>query len=413
MTRWFITGAWILLLLTLAAGSSACRQTNDSDPDSPGTPTPAATSIHTPVPTATQVPTSTPTPELIPTKTPVPTATLTPIPTFTPTPTSTPTAKEVAASHLSGVIPWFASPPDATHVKAVDVITRIWLHDTETGDATAQLTWVVDGMLPVELSPLGAILLISGNYGELGKRVVETTWVADGVNGDEMGVLTGVESYVLRGDSESANLLLASPWVADGITREERVTAEKIEHISFYYREFGRRLISSSLVAGGLNNDELRAVSGALYFIAARDLESATLLLTSSWVADGITADERHSLEAGNRREAAGRVSWVGWNSIDHIWIDSDIVIQLRRIKALDGPLLYIAGRDIELAKLLVASSWVADGITADERHSLEAIDRVSGNSRDLAKLLVASSWVADGITADERHSLEAIDRVC
>ena len=51
---------------------------------------------------------------------------------------------------------------------------------------TARLTWVADGILPEELSPLRAIFLISGYYTELGKRLVETTWVADGVTDDEM-----------------------------------------------------------------------------------------------------------------------------------------------------------------------------------------------------------------------------------
>ena len=264
-------------MVVVAAGASACSQTGDSGPGSPVTPTPMSAPTDTPVPTTphslNKTPMSESTPTYVPTDIPVPRRTESPTPTPTPvlaatqTPTTTmapnptSTAKEVAATRLSGIIPWFANPPDATHVKAADVIGRIWLRDTETGDATARLTWVADGILPEELSPLRAIFLISGYYTELGKRLVETTWFADGVTDDEMGVLTVVVSYVRRWDSESATLLLESAWVADGITREDRIAAATIDSISFFHREFGRRLLSAPLVAGGLNNDELTAVN--------------------------------------------------------------------------------------------------------------------------------------------------------
>ena len=345
---------------------------------------------------------------------------------------------------MSEIVPWFANPPDATHVMAADVIARIWLRDTETGDATARLTWVADGMLPEELSPLRAIFLISGYYTELGKQLVETTWVADGVTDDEVGLLTVVASYVARGDTESVMLLLESSWIVDGITREELKAAEAIERIALFFREFGRRLISSSLVVDGLKGDERKALEGALFNIARRDIEHAIQLLGSPWIADGITTEERYALEAIDGISA----------------IDPELGKQLAaspllagglsgdELRALDGALSYIAGRDIELAMSLLASPWVADGITTEERYALEAIDRVSAIDRELGKQLVASplmadglsgdelraldgalsriagrdielaaqllasSWVADGISAEERNTLEAIDRI-
>ena len=362
-----------------------------------------------------------------------------------PNPTST--AKEVAATRLSGIIPWFANPPDATHVKAADVIGRIWLRDTETGDnctAYVGCRWNTPRRtLSEELSPLRAIFLISGYYTELGKRLVETTWVADGVTDDEMGVLTVVLSYVWKWDSESATLLLESVWVADGITREDRMTAAMIDRISLFQREFGRRLISAPLVADGLNNDERKAVEGALSYIAGRDIELALLLLASSWVADGISPEERYSMEIIDRISAIdgelGKLvvesQWVAdgispeerysMETIDRISaIDGELgklVVEFQwvadglnedEMKAFTGALSYIAERDIELAMLLLASSWVADGISPEERYTLETIDHISGNDGQIAKELVASQWIADGVDSSETYVLDALLRV-
>ena len=110
------------------------------------TPTPTATRTLTPTPSPTPTPTAT----LSPTPTPSPTPTLTPTsftptPTPTPTLTPTPTAEETAASHLSRIISWFRSPPDASHAKAADAITGIWLRNADLGDLVATMRWVADG----------------------------------------------------------------------------------------------------------------------------------------------------------------------------------------------------------------------------------------------------------------------------
>ena len=80
-------------------------------------------------------------------------------------------------------------------------------------------------------------------------------------------------------------------------------------------------------------------------------------------------------------------------------------------MKAFTGALSYIAERDIELAMLLLASSWVADGISPEERYTLETIDHISGNDGRIAKELVASQWIADGVDSSETYVLDALLR--
>ena len=393
------------------------------------TPTPEPPPTHTPLPTATMTPTNTPTSGPMPTQSRVRTAThaLTSTPTVVPTPTPTPVPgsnpdayynngtepyfyREGGGRHtrLSGIIPWFANPPDATHANAGDVIVRIWLFDADLGDATARLIWVADGILPEELSPLGAILLISERYSELGKRLVEITWVADGVNDDEMGVLTVVVSYVRRWDSELATLLLESAWVADGIIPEDRITAATIDHISFFHREFGRRLISAPLVADGLNNDELTAVNWALYYIETRDLELATLLLASSWIADGITTEDRYTLETIDRISVSDREfgKLLAASSLAADGLNSD------ERKAVEGALSNIARTDVEHVIQLLASPWIADGITTEELYTLEVIDLISRNGSEVVKALADSKWIVDGSPTRETHLLDALGRI-
>ena len=221
------------------------------------------------------------------------------------------------------------------------------------------------------------------------------------------------------------------------------MTAAMIDRISLFQREFGRRLISAPLVADGLNNDERKAVEGALSYIAGRDIELALLLLASSWVADGISPEERYSMEIIDRISAIdgelGKLvvesQWVAdgispeerysMETIDRISaIDGELgklVVEFQwvadglnedEMKAFTGALSYIAERDIELAMLLLASSWVADGISPEERYTLETIDHISGNDGQIAKELVASQWIADGVDSSETYVLDALLRV-
>ena len=113
-----------------------------------------ACTFATPLPTSTPLPTPTSAP--FPMQSPSPTLTS----TLTPTPQPTQTDEQVAAEHLSRSISWFSSPPDTVHADAAELITTIWLHDADLGDAVAQIPWVADGVRSDELEVVDVLLRI-------------------------------------------------------------------------------------------------------------------------------------------------------------------------------------------------------------------------------------------------------------
>ena len=191
------------------------------------TPTATATPIpptNTPTATATPIPpTSTPSPA--PTATPIPpTATPSPIPTATPIPptntpvpptnTPTPTAREVAASQLSEITPWFENPPDRFHSTAAGVLTAVWIRDSDLAETLARMPWVANGVTEGDLIALEAVWGFAFVELEIVRMLSSLPWIADGVNNDERWALFYL-NIIAHKDIELAKTIAELPWFTD------------------------------------------------------------------------------------------------------------------------------------------------------------------------------------------------------
>ena len=205
----------VLTVLAIAVVLGAC-----SDSPAP-TPEPTAVPTATPTlePTATETPTPTPTSAPTATPTLIPTATATPTPTSSPTPPPTPTAEELAAMHLSAIIPWYSNPPADDHSVAADMITRVWLQNASLGDAIATLPWLVDGLSNDEFGSLLALLEFAALPNV--QPALLTAAFTDLPSGDLRDHLvlslrnSAVQNPVIFGE------VTKLPWVVDGLTTEE------------------------------------------------------------------------------------------------------------------------------------------------------------------------------------------------
>ena len=78
----------------------------------------------------------------------------------------------------------------------------------------------------------------------------------------------------------------------------------------------------------------------------------------------------------------------------------------------MEGALSNIARRDVEHVIQLLASPWIADGITTEELYTLEVIDLISRNGSEVVKALADSKWIVDGSPTRETHLLDALGRI-
>ena len=297
-----IIGGFLALLMVAAAAcddpqsTATSEPTNTFIPTSTHTPTPterpSLTPTGTPMPTSglTPAPTNTlavdptapPTAERKPTPTVMPTATPTPPQTSSPTPTATPTptAEEVAAAHLSEVIPWFTNPPDSIHSDAAETLTGIWLQDSELGGAVARLPWITDGVSDFERSSLDTLAAAAESDPETAKSALSMT-LADR-------------------DLKLAILVAGSDWFTDGVDYDDPYGSEKSAIRSL--NDIAERSLELTRVVSGLpwiTDDMTVYESGALRYlagIAKTDLDLAVDTAGSPWVADGIVSLEASAL---------------------------------------------------------------------------------------------------------------------
>ena len=224
----------VFTVLAIAVVLGAC---NDSPAPTPeptvvpnATPTLEPTATETPTPTPTLTPMSVPTATLTATPALIPTATATPTPTSSPTPPATPTAEELAAIHLSAIIPWFSNPPADHHSAAADMITRVWLQNASLGDAIAALPWVVDGLSSEDFGFLTRLLDFA-QMADIEPRLVKAVFNS-ALGGDlSMHLISSLRDARAQ-NLETFNKLLTLPWVADGLSEEEAAFLVPLAKIS-------------------------------------------------------------------------------------------------------------------------------------------------------------------------------------
>ena len=133
------------------------------------------------------------------------------------------------------------------------MITTIWLHDADLGDAVAQIPWVADGVRSDELEVVDVLLRIHEVDVKLAKQVAAFSWLTDEVNDAGRQTL-----YVLlEADPELARRVAAYQWVTDDV--------------ELY---------------------ELEAIILALLGIGRKMPELASHVVASTWFADDVTSSE-------------------------------------------------------------------------------------------------------------------------
>ena len=328
-----------------------------------------------PPPAAMTAPTSTPTVPL-PTAIPVPTPTpaVAPTPTATPTATPTPTAEELAAAHLSEIIPWFENP-QAAPFGIAELLVDLWVRDRDLGNAVVGLPWVTDRVDVVEAGVLYKLRDIAVIDLVLGQQIVRYPWFADSIIDDEWRALDTLDSIASR-DIELAKVLAGLSWFADGITTDEWP------------------------ILGVLD-------SGVLDSIVSKDIELAQMVANLPWLGDDVTSPERATIYAlsniasrdiGLARTVA-RASWFADSITDYEWLALD---------TLDS----IVSQDIELAKVVAGLPWFADGITTDEWPVLGVLDSIASQDIELAQMVASLPWLGDDVTSLERETFYALSNI-
>ena len=375
-------------------------------PLSTHTPTPLPTDTPTPLPTETPapLPTETPTPATAaPSATPVPTETPTPVPTETPTPaptaTPTPTARDIAAGHLSELLPWFDDPPDDNYSAAAEQFVTIWLVDVELAEAVVGLDWVANKIGSGEVRFLRWLIGLADTDLELSQQVLGYPWLADDVTGDEMAALRAL-GEVASNNLDLARHMASLHWFADGLNASERRLLREIEPETRDALELVGLYATFLWYGDGLTTEEERGLFHTLRLIAARDADLARLLAGYQWIADEVLYEEWgivHALNelASTDLELARTVAGLPW------FADDVVEEEWWTLSRLHG----IAAEDIELARALTALSG-----SRNDAYLLLTLARIADRGADKLAQLTAQPWFTDGIDDEEAALLIAME---
>ncbi len=335
---------------------------------------PTATPTSSPTPTATPVPptntpvppTNTPTP-VPPTSTPLPTSTATPVP---PTSTPTPTHRETAASQLSKFIPWIENPPDTTHATAADVLTAMWIQDSELAETFARMPWVADGVTGGESAALEAVVSNASPDTEWARLTVSLPWFLDGVTSNERNAIIFLRE-IAQSNLELAKVATDLPWLADGVTNDELNTIKFLSRATSEHLELVQTITKRHWFTNSIDTHNESWAIQRLVRIAENDPELARTIAILPGLNDGITDDH------------------------------------LSAIYSLES----IAENDLELANVITNLPWLTDDITRDEEIVLNYFDLILGTDVELARMVAGFPWFTDDITEEERGIIGAIRR--
>ena len=337
--------------------------TNTPTPSHTPTPTNTPTPSHTPTPTNTPTPSHTPTP----TNTPTPSHTPTPTDTPTPSPTPTPSAEEVAAAHLSEIIPWFRNPPDSHHAETANSLVSIWVEDMEVGNTLVRLPWVVDGIVENEWQVILRLDRTVSEELEFARMIASLHWFADDLTVEEFNSIDAV-TRLLSKDVATASVVVSLPWFVDGASSNESASIHAIDRIAFSNLELARAIVKLPWVTDDLTLVEHNSID-ALDRLAEKDVELATKLADSSWFMDGASSNEAAAIYGLDR----------------------------------------IAYSNIELAKTISTFPWFHDGTTRDLHFSF--LRSFPGDYSNYDQL-INQPWFLDGLNEEEIALSTTLNRV-
>lgn len=237
--------ALVIGVVVLARGLGE-TETADEQVETTGTTATSSTTAAEPVP-APDPPVSEPVPPPVaaaqaelppPAAEPVPAPAAEPAPVPAPAPAPAPSPEETAAEVLSGLIPWFASPPDDGHSYSVQPILDVWLHDAELGGELARAPWLADGIGRLEPNAIYGLLALAERDPALARRML--AYSSEEPVRSRNVLLLNTLGEMSWESPESFELLIRQPWFTDGLDPEERalITAlDKTVGVESLYRD--------------------------------------------------------------------------------------------------------------------------------------------------------------------------------
>ena len=320
---------------------------------------------------------------------------------------------------MADIVPWFANPPDSTHVEAGETLTEIWLLDSETGSEVTLLSWIVDGVSENEHKSLATLATIAKVDLSTAKSLMKLPWITDELTVSSIWVRNNVLKSIAALVQSELDYAQQESLILEDNLRLGRIVAE--------WPSF-----AVDLTLGGT-----QALDN-LQIIGRENLMLATVVANFAWFADGMDyADPLKSEEYAIRylTEIAKDIPGLSKTVSELPWMADDLTkIEADALRFLTE----LAKTDVDLALQVAGYPWVTDGVTTVEETSAlyrlgllaerdpETAWYVSGFSggkpvraRDFEiirnlqlmlelspdeyQYLIGKDWFTDGLTPEER----------
>ena len=321
------------------------------------------------------------------------------------------------------MLPWFERPPDRSHATAGETLTDMWLRDVYTGNAVANMPWVIDGIAQGEIDDLWVIADLLHFDQELGRGLVDSLWVVDGLNDEESERVGETLRYIASNDSDLAVLLVASPWAVDGFSGAEWFAFDLLLQMGRNHQELTELLATSSWVADGVGLDDPSMGEIILHLLetSTEDPETAMLAATAPWVVDGVNIGEARVIQfvsyyldthPEESRALLGLPQAVESLSVDPRMLHDIVPLAIWDFSAaltvagsenihnsdLGGyvvnSMVRLAETDVDLLNQLTGQPWFTDGLDGREAASIVTLDNVARKSLEMYNDLLESRHV-------------------
>ena len=136
-----------------------------------------------------------------------------------------PSPREIAAKRLANEIPWFTGALDEAHIEAANIITDLWLLNSQIGAGVADLRWVLDGInTAAEVRALGSLRTMAMTDLEL-SRSVFLSWI-------DLAISTGKPDTYFGPMEHLASVTSSLSWLSDGMSGQEGAALQTLGSIA-------------------------------------------------------------------------------------------------------------------------------------------------------------------------------------
>ena len=277
--------------------------------------------------------------------------------------------------------PWMADEEVVLpEVGLIHAIRNMSGRDINVASQVANLPWLVDDVTEVEWLVGSTLASIVGKDLETAMKVATLPWFTDDITEVERSAINEIDSIVTE-DLELAGEITALPWFVDEMTANEQTSLGHLLRLARIDTDLARVAMVLPWFVDGLERDERNAMN-FIQSIAEQEVkgvsdgemgaQAATLLLSRSWLADGVVQSEAAVIHAISN----------------------------------------IAGRDVDLAREIAAFPWLADQATDDEWSAATALDHISASDVELAKTIASFAWLSDELAGIEGAMLSQLSEI-